>query len=175
MWDALSDERTGLSFTIAAGPRQRSYSQVRVPWDSRPYFIVSDSRLPFSLPPTTRRATVEVFDPASTRDCLSECQSRVEPSRVESYVTTDNQSASLSQNKAPIWGPRLDFYHCQTAAGPPTWPSPPREDGSAAHNRRRPLPAQPLPGPSPVGPAIIPALFQISPIYPRLPAHFILF
>jgi hypothetical protein len=28
---------------------------------------VSDSRLPFSSPPTTRRATVEVFDPASTR------------------------------------------------------------------------------------------------------------
>jgi hypothetical protein len=34
MWDALSDERTGLSFTIAAGARQRSYSRVRVPWDS---------------------------------------------------------------------------------------------------------------------------------------------
>jgi hypothetical protein len=26
MWGALSDERTGLSFTIAAGPRQRSHS-----------------------------------------------------------------------------------------------------------------------------------------------------
>jgi hypothetical protein len=37
----------GLSFTIAAGPRQRSHSRVRVPWDSRPYFTVSDSRLPF--------------------------------------------------------------------------------------------------------------------------------
>jgi hypothetical protein len=64
----LSDERTGLSFTIAAGPRQRVYSRVRVPWDSRPYFTVSDSRLPFSSPPTTSRAAVEVFDPASTRD-----------------------------------------------------------------------------------------------------------
>jgi hypothetical protein len=30
-WGALSDERTSLSFTIAAGPRQRSRSQVRVP------------------------------------------------------------------------------------------------------------------------------------------------
>jgi hypothetical protein len=30
------------------------------------YFTVSDSRLPFSLPPTTRRPTVEVFEPAST-------------------------------------------------------------------------------------------------------------
>jgi hypothetical protein len=67
MWGALSDERTGLSFTIAAGPCQSSLSRVRVPWDSRPYFTVSDSRLPFSSPPTTRRVTVEVFDTASIR------------------------------------------------------------------------------------------------------------
>jgi hypothetical protein len=37
MWGALSDERTGVSFAIAAGPRQRSHSRVRVPsiplWD----------------------------------------------------------------------------------------------------------------------------------------------
>jgi hypothetical protein len=41
----LSHERMGLSFTIAAGPCQRSHSQVRVPRDSWPYFTVSDSRL----------------------------------------------------------------------------------------------------------------------------------
>jgi hypothetical protein len=35
----LFDEKTELSFTIAAGPRQRSHSRVRVPWDSRPYFL----------------------------------------------------------------------------------------------------------------------------------------
>jgi hypothetical protein len=85
----------GLSFTNAAGPCQRSHSQVRVLRDSWPHFIVSDSRppqpegpgpriyippeqgssvippdpgLPFLLPPTTCRATMEVFDPASTRD-----------------------------------------------------------------------------------------------------------
>jgi hypothetical protein len=57
----------GLSFTIASGPHQRSHSRVRVPWDSPPYFTVSDFRLPFSSPPTARRVTVEVFDPASTR------------------------------------------------------------------------------------------------------------
>jgi hypothetical protein len=68
MWGALSDERTGLSFTTAAGPGQRTHSRVRVPWRSWPYFTVSDSRLPFSSPPTTRRVTVEVFDTASTRD-----------------------------------------------------------------------------------------------------------
>jgi hypothetical protein len=47
MWGALSDERTGQSFTIAASPCQGSLSWVRVPWDSRPYFTVSDLRLPF--------------------------------------------------------------------------------------------------------------------------------
>jgi hypothetical protein len=67
MWGALSDETTGLSFTIAAVSSQRSHSRVRVPWGSRPYFTVSDLRLPFSSPPRTRRVTVEVFDPASTR------------------------------------------------------------------------------------------------------------
>jgi hypothetical protein len=30
---ALSDERKGLSFTFAAGPRQLSHFRVRVPWD----------------------------------------------------------------------------------------------------------------------------------------------
>jgi hypothetical protein len=38
MWGALSDERTGLSFTVAAGARQPSHSRVQVPGDSRTYF-----------------------------------------------------------------------------------------------------------------------------------------
>jgi hypothetical protein len=46
MWSALSDERTGLPVTIAAGPRQCSHSWVRVPRDSWPYITVSDSRFP---------------------------------------------------------------------------------------------------------------------------------
>jgi hypothetical protein len=29
----------------------------------------------------------------------------------ESYITIDGQSASLSSNKAPIWGLRPDFYY----------------------------------------------------------------
>jgi hypothetical protein len=68
MWDAVYDEMTGLSFRIAPGPRQRCHFQARVLWDSWPYLTASDSRLPFSSPPTTRKAKVEVFDPASTRD-----------------------------------------------------------------------------------------------------------
>jgi hypothetical protein len=46
MWVALSNERTDLSFTVAAGHRQRSHSRVRVPRDAWPYFTLSDSRLP---------------------------------------------------------------------------------------------------------------------------------
>jgi hypothetical protein len=60
MWGVLSDERTGLSFADAAGPRQHSQPRVRVPSDSRPYFTVSDSRLPFSSPPTTCRANTGI-------------------------------------------------------------------------------------------------------------------
>jgi hypothetical protein len=43
MWGALSIEMTDVSFTVTAGPRQRSHSQIRVPWDSRPYFLLSQS------------------------------------------------------------------------------------------------------------------------------------
>jgi hypothetical protein len=48
LWGAHSDNRTGLPFVYTAGPRQRSLPRVRVPWDSRSYFTVSDLRLPFA-------------------------------------------------------------------------------------------------------------------------------
>jgi hypothetical protein len=66
----LSDKRKGLFFVYVAGPCQRSLSRVRVPWDTRSYFSVSGLRRPISSPPMTRRITVEVFDPASTRETL---------------------------------------------------------------------------------------------------------
>jgi hypothetical protein len=50
----LSDERTDLSFTIAAGPRKHSHSRVRVPPDSWPYFTLSDSRLSQPVGPSPR-------------------------------------------------------------------------------------------------------------------------
>jgi hypothetical protein len=64
----------GLSFVCAARPCQRNLSRVRVPWDLRPHFTVSDLILPISSPLTTRRVAVEVFDPASTR--VTACPSR---------------------------------------------------------------------------------------------------
>jgi hypothetical protein len=95
MWSALSEERTGLSIAIAAGCRQHSLSLVRVSEDLT-YFVVSGAGLPqsgfpgsriytlpetqwpnyidrygvrFPSPPTTRWATVVVFETASTLAC----------------------------------------------------------------------------------------------------------
>jgi hypothetical protein len=42
-------------------------------------------------------------------------------SQSQSYVTTDNQSASLSWYKAPMWGLKPDLYFCQTVAGLWIW------------------------------------------------------
>jgi hypothetical protein len=42
-------------------------------------------------------------------------------SQSQSYVTTDGQSASLSWNKATIWGLRPDLYYCQTVADLLMW------------------------------------------------------
>jgi hypothetical protein len=46
LYNILSDERMGLFFTMPADRRQDSHSRIRVPQDSRPYFAISDSRLP---------------------------------------------------------------------------------------------------------------------------------
>jgi hypothetical protein len=42
-------------------------------------------------------------------------------SQSQSYVTTDGQAASLSWNKAPIWGLRPDLDYCLTVAGLLIW------------------------------------------------------
>jgi hypothetical protein len=88
LWDRCGFDDVGLSLWREDGSVVCNccHFRVRVPWDSLLYFTVSDSRLPFSSPPTTRRVTVEVFDPASTR---ISCES-------EPYVTTDGQPVSLS-------------------------------------------------------------------------------
>jgi hypothetical protein len=47
----------------------------------------------------------------------TELNFRIEPSRDESYVTTDEQWACLSWNKAPNWDLRPDLYYCQRGTG----------------------------------------------------------
>jgi hypothetical protein len=113
MWGALSDERTGLPFTFAAGPRQCSHSQVRVQRDSRPYLTVSDSMLPQPGGPGPRiyisqKQGGPVIPPGTGfffRRLLRLAWLRwrySKQSQSQSYVTTDGQSVSLSCNKAPI-------------------------------------------------------------------------
>jgi hypothetical protein len=68
--------------------------------------------------------TASVFSPAVTNHCshtelpwtTSVCRVP-HSSQVKSYVTTDGQPASLSWNKASIWGLRPDLYYCLTVAG----------------------------------------------------------
>jgi hypothetical protein len=81
-----------LAFVYAVGPRQRSLYGVRLPWDSWPYFTVSDLRLPFSSPHTTRRVMVEVFEPASKQVPLQQSQSQ---SQSQSYVTDGSVGQSV--------------------------------------------------------------------------------
>jgi hypothetical protein len=83
---ALSDERKGLYFVHAAGPRQRRLSR---------FFTVSDFRLPFSSPPMTRRVTVEGINVKVGVKVMLRPMVRL---------------ARLSWNKAPIWDLRPDLY-----------------------------------------------------------------
>jgi hypothetical protein len=86
LWGALSDERTGLSVVHAAGSCQRSHSRVRVPWDWRRYFTVSDLRLPISSPPTTRRVTWRCSIPPPHGCATNTCSSRGIIGRVIFYA-----------------------------------------------------------------------------------------
>jgi hypothetical protein len=78
--------------------------------------------VPFSSSPTTRRATVEVFDPASTHEknvgrftilqiILGRLHANLRSqSQSQNFVTTDGQSVSLSWCQAPIWDLRPIFF-----------------------------------------------------------------
>jgi hypothetical protein len=63
--------------------------------------------------------TLNIWNPLRINQSRMKAPLRL--SRVESYVTTDGQSVSLSWNKAPIWGLRPDFWYCQTVAGLLMW------------------------------------------------------
>jgi hypothetical protein len=70
MWGTLSDERMGLPFTIAVGPSQVQSFLGLIPMGLAAIFYCLRFETSFLSPPMTRRATVEVFDPASMWDSL---------------------------------------------------------------------------------------------------------
>jgi hypothetical protein len=80
--------------------------------------------------------TKDERSPAYTLNCLERRLSDECPlkSRLETYVTTDGQSAILSWNKAAIWGLRPDFYYRQTVAGLLMWGAFSDEDGAVVYN-----------------------------------------
>jgi hypothetical protein len=159
----------GLSFTFAAGSRQGSHSQFRVSRDSWPHFTLSDSRLPppggpgpriyipqeqggpvytprhwvqFSLPNTTRRATVEVFEPP--------------PHEVQLFILETSIMLRPTASRLICLGinhPFGAYYQIFITVswvfvdvGRSLW----REDGSVVYNCCWPSPAQSFSGPSPV-------------------------
>jgi hypothetical protein len=64
--------------------------------------------------------SASLAEPISRLTAHLELWNSTADSESESYVTTDGQSASLSWNKAPIWGLRPDLY-CLTVAGFLIW------------------------------------------------------
>jgi hypothetical protein len=62
LWGVFSDERTGLSFKTAAGPRQCSHSRGRIPRNSSSYFTVLGSR----PPPPDLKCQISVIMPPGT-------------------------------------------------------------------------------------------------------------
>jgi hypothetical protein len=72
--------------------------------DSWPYFSVSVLRLPFSSPPTTRRVTVEVFEPSSTRvPWITASQLRISSARsVEWYSLGADHIENGASNSTSI-------------------------------------------------------------------------
>jgi hypothetical protein len=61
-----------------------------------------------------------LFEESWTKLCIWISQSQSQ-SQSQSYITTDGQSASLSWNKASIWGLRPDLCYCGTVAGFLMW------------------------------------------------------
>jgi hypothetical protein len=106
----------GLLTTIAAGPRQCSHSQVRVPGDLWPYFTVSYSTSLFVASYNSQDYDGGIRPRLHTGSCPHLAQSQN-----QSYVMTDGQLASLVWNKAPIWGLRPDLYYCLTVTGFLMW------------------------------------------------------
>jgi hypothetical protein len=91
-WFLVKSKVVPVLHELSTTPRRCMY--LYPPRAERPSYTTRHL-VPFSSPPSTRRAKVEVFDPTSTRDI----QPTVESSRIR--ITTEGQSSGVSWNKAP--------------------------------------------------------------------------
>jgi hypothetical protein len=142
----------GLSFTIAAGPRQRSHSQVRIPRDWWPHFTVSDSRLPQSGGPGPRiyipqEHSGPVITPAS--GYLARLLSEWESELLYDWQFTANQFV-LAPNPLGLTTNNF-FLQLNPCDRSPYVTSLWWEDGSVVYNCCWPSPAQSFSGLSPAG------------------------
>jgi hypothetical protein len=143
----------GLSFTIAAGPNQRSHSQVRVPRDSWPNFTVSDSKLPKTGGPGPRiyiprnrlarlwpqapgyLFVVSYQNPLKSKSCYDRRSVRKSVLEWSTHLGLKTRPLLLSDDC------------CFVDVGCSRW----RQDRSIIYSSYWSLPAQSFTGPSPVG------------------------
>jgi hypothetical protein len=128
----------GLSFAIAAGPCQCIHSRILVPWDSRPYFTVSDSRLSFLLPVMARKGYGGDIRPG-VHKVKAKVRLRPTVSRSNTHLGLTTRFLLLSDNCVVV------------DVGRSLW----REDGSVVYNCYWSSLAQSFSGPIPVGLATI--------------------
>jgi hypothetical protein len=109
-WSALSNERAVCPYFLLA------LASTLILGSESIYSTVTDSRPPFPSSPTTRRAKVEVLDPASTRDWMR-LKSR---SRVTLRLLVYRQSVRLGARRSylngrlysPLISMEPSFYPC---------------------------------------------------------------
>jgi hypothetical protein len=130
-WTLVVIVLMGMLFTIAAGPRQRNHSQVRVPRDSWSHFTVSDSRLSQHggpgpriyisqeqgspvIPPGTGFPFRHILPLAGLRWRwpLPQVHSTRQPtlSQSQSYFTTGGLPPIISSWRQAPWDPRPEIY-----------------------------------------------------------------
>jgi hypothetical protein len=136
-----------LLFTIAAGPRQRSHSQVRVQRDSWPHFTVSDSSLPQPGRPgpsiyNPQEQSGPVTPQGTGLNFILSLSLMLRPTGSRSvYLGIKHPSGFYDQIFVTV--KQLRFCWCERCL----W----REDGSVVYNSNWPSPAQSFSRPSPVG------------------------